>query len=59
MTPLGEGWIWYIKDNGMFENDEVTVILMEGGGIRHFTTDQIKIYQNMTYDIKKEERGPF
>lgn len=56
-TPLGNGWIWYIKDNGMLENDELTIILFEGGLIKHFTTDQVKIWQNETYDIKKQ--NPF
>lgn len=54
-TPLGNGWVWYIKENGMFENDELTVVLFDGGIIKHFTTDQVKIWHNETYDIKKKE----
>jgi hypothetical protein len=54
-TPLGNGWVWYVKDNGMFENDEVTVIMFDGGEVKHFTTAQIKAWHNETYDIKKSE----
>ena len=52
-TPLGDGYVWYIKSNGFLENDEVTVILCNTGEVRHFTTDQIKIWHNETYKIKK------
>lgn len=52
-TPLGNGWIWYIKDNGQFENDELCVVLFDGGSIKHFTTEQVRIWHNETYDIKK------
>lgn len=52
-TPLGNGWIWYIKENGMFENDELTIVLFDGGLIKHFTTEQVKIWHNETYDITK------
>jgi hypothetical protein len=54
-TPLGDAYIWYIKPNGYLENDEVTCILMDSGIIRHFTTDQIKIWHNATYKIKKQK----
>lgn len=53
-TPLGDGYIWYIKCNGQFENDEYTVVLLSGGGVRHFLSDQINIWTNATYDIQKE-----
>lgn len=26
VTPLGDGYVWYIKSNGFMENDEVAVI---------------------------------
>lgn len=52
-TPLGDGYIWYIKDNGMLENDEFCVVLLKGGHVRHFTSDQIKIWENATYGIRK------
>jgi len=53
-TPLGDAFIFYIKTNGLAENDEVTVILMDGGEVKHMTTKQIKIWHNDTYEIKKK-----
>jgi len=53
VTPLGEGYIVYIKSNGMWENDEACVSLCNGGQWRHFATDQIKSYKNSTYGITK------
>lgn len=55
ITPIGNGYIWYIKDNGMFENDEYCVVLFDGGAIKHFTSEQVRIWHNETYDIKKNE----
>jgi len=55
VTPLGNGWVWYIKDSGMFENDELCVVMCDGGDLKHFTTNQIRVWHNETYDIKKNE----
>lgn len=55
VTPLGDAFVWYIKTNGFLENDEVACILLNGGEVRHFTTNQIKIWQNGTYNIKKDK----
>ena len=55
VTPLGDAYVWYIKSNGFLENDEVTCILLSTGQVRHFTTDQIRIWHNETYDIKKKK----
>lgn len=55
VTPLGDAYVWYIKSNGFLENDEVTCILLDTGQVRHFTTDQIKIWHNATYGIKKDK----
>ena len=54
-TPKGDGYVVYIKSNNLFENDEVCVALCDGGDWLHFNTSQIKSYQNLTYDIKKEQ----
>lgn len=54
VTELGDGLILYIKSNGFLENDEVTVVLLGDGSVKHFTTAQIKIYHNETYLIKKK-----
>lgn len=59
VTPLGPGYIWYIKNNGMFENDELTVIMCTDGSVRHFTTDQVKIWFNATYGIVEQKKDEF
>lgn len=53
VTPLGDGYVWYVTDGKMLENDCYTIILLEGGFIKHFTSDQIQIFNNETYGIKK------
>jgi hypothetical protein len=50
-TPLGDGYILYITPGGMLENDEITVVLSNGGEIRHFTSDQVRVWKNSTYEI--------
>jgi hypothetical protein len=52
ITPLGDGYILYVKENGMWENDIFTVVLENGGLIKHFTSDQVKVWHNATYNIK-------
>jgi hypothetical protein len=47
-----EGYAIYVVNSGMFENDIWCVTLCEGGIVRHYRTDQIKIYYNRTFDIK-------
>lgn len=53
ITEIGEGYALYTRDGGTFENDIWTVV-MEDGRILHFRTDQLKIYANATFDIKKK-----
>lgn len=50
-TPLGDGYILYITPGGMLENDEITVVLLDGGKIKHFTSDQVRVWKNSTYEI--------
>jgi hypothetical protein len=50
-TPLGDGYIFYITPSGMLENDEITVILVKDGQIKHFSSDQVKVWTNATYGI--------
>lgn len=52
ITPMGGGYALYVRDSGAFENDIWTVILEDGGAIRHFRTDQLKAYKNATFDIE-------
>jgi hypothetical protein len=35
----------------MYENDEITVVLLDGGHIRHFESGQVKVWVNSTYGI--------
>jgi hypothetical protein len=48
-----DGYAIYVTNSGMFENDVWCVVLCEGGIVRHYTTDQIKIYHNQTFSLKK------
>lgn len=41
----------YVNSSGTFENDIFTIVLCEGGDIIHVRTDQIKMYNNKTFDI--------
>jgi hypothetical protein len=50
-----EGYAIYARDGGTFENDIWTVVLCNGGIIRHYRTDQIKVHKNLTFDIKLNE----
>lgn len=52
ITPIGNGYAIYVSNGGTFENDIFTVVLENGGDIKHFRSDQIKVYQNLTFDIK-------
>lgn len=54
VTPLGEGYAIYVTNGGTFENDIFTIVLEDGGNIKHFRSDQIQVYQNLTFDIKKK-----
>lgn len=54
VTELGNGYAIYVTDGGTFENDIFTVVLEDGGLVKHFRSDQIKVYQNLTFDIKKK-----
>lgn len=50
---LGDAMVVYVKDNGMHENDEICVALMDGGRWYHVTTDKVYSWHNETYSIKK------
>jgi hypothetical protein len=51
-----EGYALYVTDSGMLENDIWCVVLCNGGIVRHYRSDQIRIYKNETFDIKKDEK---
>ena len=55
VTEQGEdGYAIYVETNSMFENDTWTVVLCNGGIIRHYNTSQLRIYQNQTFNIIKD-----
>ena len=55
VTPLGDGYLLYVKSNSMFENDEFCCVLNETGELRHFNTTQLKVQKNHTYGINTKE----
>jgi hypothetical protein len=50
-----EGYAIYVQSGGTFENDIWCIVLCNSGIIRHYRSDQIKIYQNSTFDIQKNK----
>lgn len=48
-----EGYALYVVNSGIFENDIWCVVLRDGGIVRHYRSDQIRIHFNATLDIKK------
>lgn len=55
ITPLGDGYALYVVHNGMLENDEWCICLKVSGELRHFTTCQIKVSINYTYEIQVDK----
>lgn len=53
---MGGGYAIYVANSGTFENDIWTVCLENGGKVLHFRSDQIRIYQNATFDIAQENK---
>lgn len=53
-TDIGYGWLMYVRDGGTWSNDIFAVVLEEDGIIRHMRTDQFKVLQNPTFDIKNK-----
>ena len=50
-----EGYAIYVTNGGTFENDIWCVTLCNGGDIKHYRSDQIKIHNNLTFDIIKKK----
>jgi len=40
--------------SGMWENDVWCVVLCDGGIVRHYTTEQIRVHLNATFGIRRE-----
>ena len=49
-----DGYALYVSDSGILENDIWCVVLCEGGVVRHYNTDQIRIHFNATFEITKK-----
>lgn len=50
-----DGYAIYVTNGGQYENDIWCVVLCDGGHVRHYRSDQIKIYTNATFDITKQK----
>lgn len=48
-----EGYAIYVTSGGQFENDIWCVVHCDGGIVRHYLTNQIKIHSNATLGIYK------
>ena len=48
-----EGYAIYVTNSGSFENDVWCVVLCDGGIVRHYRSDQIRVHNNMTLGIDK------
>jgi hypothetical protein len=51
-----EGYALYVRDGGTLENDIWCVVLCDGGFVRHYRSDQIKIHKNLTFDINGQTK---
>lgn len=54
-TPIGYGYLLYVRDGGTYCNDVFAVVLEKDGVIRHMRTDQFAVLRNDTFDIENEE----
>ncbi len=53
-----EGYAVYVSNGGTFENDIWCIVLCDGGHIRHYRSDQIRMHHNATLDLTKHnEKG--
>ena len=52
-----DGYAIYVTDGGTLENDIWCVVLCDGGIVRHYMSDQIKIYANSTFGISKKRKN--
>jgi hypothetical protein len=48
-----QGYAIYVRDGGTFENDIWCIVHCNTGIVRHYRSDQIKIYKNSTFDITR------
>lgn len=48
-----EGYALYVSEGGTLENDVWCVVHCDGGIVRHYRSDQIRVHENKTFDILK------
>lgn len=51
-TPLGYGWLVYVRDGGVFSNDVFAIVSERDGKLRHFRSEQFRFLPNPTFDIE-------
>ncbi len=51
-----EGYALYAESGGMHERDCWTVVWREGGVVRHYLTNDVRVQYNGTYSIVKEKK---
>ena len=49
-----EAYVLYVESGSQWENDIWTCVHCDGGIVRHYTTEQVRIHQNLTFGIKKQ-----
>ena len=54
-----EGYAIYVTYSGTFENDTWCVVHCEGGHVRHYRSDQVKIHRSGTLGINKNQKESF
>lgn len=55
VTEHGDGYALYVESGGLLENDCWCVVLCDGGVVRHYLSNQIKVFANATYEINKKQ----
>lgn len=48
-----DGYAIYVESGKTFENDCWRIALADGGFVRHYTSKDIRIWNNATYGVKK------
>lgn len=55
-TKLGKCYLIYVESSGQYENDVWTGCVCQTGEVKHFTTKQITIEKNQTFNINDGTR---
>lgn len=54
-TELGDGYLLYVVNTGMYSNACYAVVLCDGGHIKHFMDHQFTVYPNNTAMITEPQ----